>query len=132
MIAPIRVAPGSAFNLTLPSRLLLTSSGLWPRSAGTILIREPIDRLCGIDARISHPVEFGFGLFGKVNENGSVHVVRTQTSGGNWLASLINVFITGRILVFKSITQNREVVRTEIKELPPNLTLVQAAELTRR
>jgi hypothetical protein len=99
--------------------------------AGTILIKEPDDRLCGVDARISHAVVFGYGLFGRVDENGRVHVVRVRTSGGNWQASLINLTVTGRVLVFRSITQSHDEVRTEIKDIPANLTLVQAAELTR-
>lgn len=99
--------------------------------AGTILIQEPEDRLCGLDARISHPVEFGYGLLGKVDENGRVHLVRTRTTGGNWQVALINVSIVGRLLVFKSITQSHDEVRTEIKDIPANLTIAKAAEFTR-
>jgi hypothetical protein len=99
--------------------------------AGTILIKEPDDRLCGVDARISHPVEFGFGLLGKLDENGHVHVVRIQTSGGNWQASLINVSLAGRILLFKSITQSHDEIRTDLKDIPSNLTLAQAAEMVK-
>jgi hypothetical protein len=98
---------------------------------GTILIKEPEDRLCAVDARISHVVEFAFGLLGKLDENGRVHVIRTQTSGGNWQASLIDVSIAGRILLFKSITQSHDEIRTELRDIPPNLTLAQAAEFVK-
>jgi hypothetical protein len=98
---------------------------------GTVLIREPDDRVCGLDARISHPVEFGFGLLGKLDENGRIQIVRTQTGEGNWQASHINVHMTGRMLILKSISRSHDELRTEIRDIPSHLSLAQAAELTK-
>ena len=121
----IRFQPDPSFAPATYEQRILTAL------VGTVLIKEPDDRLCGFEARISHPVEFGFGLIGKLDQDGHIHVVRTRTNGGNWQASLISVSIVGRIFFFKSITQNHDELRTEIKDIPPNLTLAQAAELTK-
>lgn len=122
----VRFQPDPAFKPTSYAQRVLAALG------GTIRIKEPDNRLCGVDARIFHPVEFGFGLIGKVDENGHVQLVRAQTTGGNWQASLINVSIAGRLFLFKSITQSHSEVRTEVKDIPANLTLTQAAALTKR
>jgi hypothetical protein len=46
------------------------------------LIKEPEDRVAILDGRVSHSVDIGFGLVGKLNENGRVHVVRTPIQNG--------------------------------------------------
>ncbi len=91
--------------------------------AGTFSLKQPDDRLCTLDARIIHPVEFGFGMLGHIDQGGHFSLTRKQIEG-------ISVHITGRILVLKSLTQDQEVVRSEVRVVPPSLTLHQAAQMS--
>ena len=98
---------------------------------GTVSIKEPEDRLCKLQAKIAQPVEFGFGLLGKVNSGGHFELQRVQVDPNNWKSMHISVHIDGRILLLKSIARDQETTRTEIHLVPQHLSLVEAAKMTR-
>lgn len=98
---------------------------------GSVSIKEPDDRLCRIEARISQPVEFGFGFLGKIDSGGHFELERAQVDPKDWKSVHISVHVEGRILLLKSITRDQETTRTEIHVVPQNLSLAQAANLSR-
>ncbi|MEO6816066.1 MAG: hypothetical protein ABI177_05140 [Edaphobacter sp.] len=98
---------------------------------GTVTIKEPEDRLCKLQARITQPVEFGFGLLGKVNSGGHFELERAQVDPQNWKSIHISVHVDGRILLLKSITRDQETMRTDIHIVPQHLSLADAAKLSR-
>jgi hypothetical protein len=98
---------------------------------GTVSIKQPEDRLCKLEARITQPVEFGFGLLGKINSGGRLELERAQVDTKNWKSVHINVHVDGRILLFKSITRDQETTRTDIHLAPKHLSLAEAANLSR-
>jgi hypothetical protein len=97
---------------------------------GTVSIKEPENRLCNLEAVISQPVEFGFGLLGRVNSGGHFSIRRTQVEPGIWKTSHIQVHIQGRILLLQSLAKDQEVDRTQITLVPQQLTLREAAVLS--
>lgn len=99
---------------------------------GTVSIKEPEDRLCRIEGTISQPVEFGFGLLGKIDSGGRFDLQRVPVDAMNWKSSHISVHVEGRILMLKSITRDQETTRTQIQLAPPHLSLIEAAKLTRQ
>ena len=99
---------------------------------GTISMKQPENRLCTLDATIVHPVEFGFGMLGHIDQGGHFSLAREQIDSKNWKSDHISVHITGRILLLKSLAQSQDVVRTEIRTVPQNLTLAQAAQISRQ
>jgi hypothetical protein len=122
----IHFAPNPRFSpLTYPQRVLHAMEG-------TIEIREPDDRVCSVEARISHPVTIGFGLLGRIDENGTLHFSRVHTSWGVWKTSNIGLHLNGKILLIKSLAKDQDESRSEITDLPPHLGLAQAAALSRR
>jgi hypothetical protein len=121
----IRFIPNPAFQpATYQERILHALEG-------TILVTQEDKRISAFDAEVSHPVEIGFGLLGKLERNGSVHISRKQIADGTWRLSVIHLHLSGHILVLNSISQDHDESRIEIREVPANLTLAQAAELTR-
>jgi hypothetical protein len=98
--------------------------------AGTISLKRPEDRLCALDATIVRPVEFGFGMLGHIDQGGHFSLARKQVDEKNWKSDHISVHINGRILMLKSLAQDQEAVRTQIRIVPQNLTLSQAAQMT--
>jgi hypothetical protein len=97
--------------------------------AGTVSVKQPEDRLCTLEGRILHPVEFGFGILGRVNEGGHFSLARKQIDGKNWKTDRFSVHINGRVLMLKTLAQNQDAVRTAIRIVPQNLTLAEAAQL---
>ena len=100
--------------------------------AGTVSLKRPDDRLCTLDATITRPVEFGFGMLGHIDQGGHFRLERKQVDAKNWKSDRISVHITGRILMLKTLAQDQDAVRTEIHTIPPNLTLAQADQMTRQ
>jgi hypothetical protein len=98
---------------------------------GTVSLKQPEDRLCTLDAKILHPVEFGFGMLGHIDQGGHFSLARKQIDATHWKSDHISVHISGRILMLKSLAQNQDAVRTQIRVVPQNLTLAQADQITR-
>jgi hypothetical protein len=99
---------------------------------GTVSLKRPDDRLCTLDAKIIRPVEFGFGMLGHIDQGGHFRLTRKQVDAKNWKSDHITVHINGRILMLKSLAQDQETVRTDIRIVPQNLTLAQADQITRQ
>lgn len=100
--------------------------------AGTVSLKKPEDRLCSLDAKIVRPVEFGYGVLGHIDQGGHFSLERKQIDATNWKSDRISVHVTGRILMLKSLAQSQDVVRTEIRTIPQNLSLTQAAQMSRQ
>ncbi len=98
--------------------------------AGTVSLKAATNRLCTLQATIIRPVEFGFGLLGKIQQGGHFLLDRTPVDAVHWKSSRISVHMQGRILLMKTLTREQEVKRTEIHLLPRPITLEQAAQLT--
>jgi len=98
---------------------------------GTVSLKSPEDRLCTLDAKIVRPVEFGFGMLGHIDQGGHFSLARKQVDASHWKSNHISVHINGRILMLKSLAQDQEAVRTEIRTVPLDLTLAQAEQITR-
>lgn len=98
---------------------------------GTILIKQPEDRLCGVDARVVQPVQFGFGVFGRVEPGGTIRMNLVQTTWGQWVTSEMHIHMAGKILLLKNLSKDQDDTRTDFAKLPAGLTLAQAAEATR-
>jgi hypothetical protein len=99
--------------------------------SGTVSLKGPMNRLCLFEGHLSHPVEFGFGLFGHIDQGGSFSMERAQVEGAVWKTKRVTVHIQGRILLLKSLAKDQETNRTDIHFVSQTLTLQQAADLTR-
>jgi hypothetical protein len=93
---------------------------------GTLSVNEAQKRICGINATLSQRVEIGFGLFGSLEQGGRIHVARVQTQSGSWESAVIEIHLVGRMLVVRSLSQDIDETRTDIRDVPPHLTPAQA------
>ena len=99
---------------------------------GTVSLRQPINRLCLLQATIFQPVEFGFGFLGRIESGGHFTLGRVPVDAMHWKSNYISVHIKGRILMLKSLTRDQQVRRTEIQIVPQHLSLQQAVEMSSR
>ena len=82
-----------------------------------------------ISGELLSDVDFGFGILGKLNKGGTFEVVQSQVAPGDWEVSLLDVHISGRALLFHSISEQQDEVRSEFKPVPSGLSLAQAASM---
>jgi hypothetical protein len=97
---------------------------------GTVSVKEPENRLCKLQATVTQPVEFGYGLLGRLNTGGHFSLQRSSIDATNWKTIRINAHFEGKILFLKSLSHNQETTRSQIRLLPRQLTLTQAAQLS--
>jgi hypothetical protein len=99
--------------------------------AGEIVVSKPGSRIQTIKGKLIHEVKFAYGLFGHLDEGGTFNVERHQLSPGIWQIAESHIHITGRALIFKTIGEEEDEVKTDFRPTPPSTTLEQAASLLR-
>jgi hypothetical protein len=97
--------------------------------AGTMTVDKQQMRLEDLSGKLIRPVEFGWGLFGKIQPGGTFHIVRTQVAPGKWEITQTHVHIEGHILFFKSISQQEDEITSGYVRTPHGLTLQQAYQM---
>ena len=96
---------------------------------GDLVVDKKQHRIAIIRGTLAHDVEFGYGLFGKLKQGGSFNVERRQLAPGVWQITDTHVHIDGRALLFKTIGQQTDEVKTSFQPLPPTTTLAEAAKI---
>lgn len=99
--------------------------------AGDILISMPAERLCGIEGHLVARVTFGLGLLGHIDQGSHFSVTRVPVKPADWKSSHIEVHVEGKVLLFKSISRDEDAIHTGAEPLPSQLSLAEAAALTR-
>ncbi len=97
--------------------------------AGTVFVDPQAKRLVSLTGQIIDPVKFGFGILGHIDTGGTFAVERTQVAGSQWKTSLLHIQMTGRMILFKTVSKQQNEIRSNFREVPGNLTLAQASDL---
>lgn len=84
-----------------------------------------IKRLKGV---LIHDVNFGWGLLGSLKKGGSFQVDREQVAPSVWQINETHVHIQGRALLFKTISEQEDDVKSHFTRQADGVTLEQAAE----
>ena len=96
---------------------------------GDLVVDKRQYRITTIRGRLSHDVNIGYGLLGKLREGGTFNVERRQVAPDSWQITETHVHIDGRALLFKTIGQQTDEVKTGFKPVPPSTTLAEAEAL---
>ncbi|RZU41237.1 hypothetical protein [Edaphobacter modestus] len=115
--------PAPGFN---PSSM---EARVFAAMAGEILVSKPEHRIQRISGKLIRDVTFGFGLFGRMQQGGTFHVERRALAPKVWQITESHVHIQGHILLFKTINEQEDEVKTDFRPSPPAITLEQAASL---
>jgi len=99
--------------------------------AGEIVVSKPGNRIQTIKGRLIHEVKFGYGFFGHLDEGGTFNVERRQLAPNIWQIAESHIHITGRALIFKTIGEQEDEVKTDFRPTPPATSLEQAVNLLR-
>jgi hypothetical protein len=94
--------------------------------AGQMLISRDGNRIRTLRGSLTQDVKFGYGLFGHLNAGGTFDIERRQVGGGHWQITESRVHIGGKALLFKTIGQQEDEVKTDWRPSPAS-TLQDAA-----
>lgn len=93
---------------------------------GTILVDPDQKRIARMEGTLQQPIEFGYGILGKLEKGGTFEFRRVRATEKRWKTSWVELHILGRIALFKSVAKEQKEVRSDFRELPPDTTLQQA------
>lgn len=119
----IKFRPNPAFvPPTMESRALRSMSG-------TILIDPQQKRLAHMNGLLEQPVDFGFGFLGRLDKGGTFEIDRIQVSSSHWKTKLVDIHVSGRMLLFKTISKQQHETRSDFESVSKDLDLWQAEKL---
>jgi hypothetical protein len=96
--------------------------------SGTMVVDAEQKRLISINGRLIMEVKFWGGLAGYLNAGGTFSVHSQCVAPGDWELKSLDVEMTGKALLFKSISVEQHEVYSSYREVPASLSLAQAAE----
>src|SRR5258705_3350538 len=99
--------------------------------AGTLVVNKAQKRIETISGKLTQDITIGWGLFGRLHEGGTFRVERREVAPGLWQIVETHVHIEGKALFFKTIGEQQDEGQSEFTQVPPRITLEQAAELTK-
>jgi hypothetical protein len=95
---------------------------------GDMAVDKTDHRVVSLKGSMINEVKFGWGLFGSLEPGGWFQVERRQVGGGIWQITETHVHIQGHALIFKSISDQEDDVKSKFQQLPSNITLEQAMQ----
>jgi len=70
-------------------------------------------------------LDIGFGLLGRVNKGGWFLLVRTQVSPTDWKTAQLQMHISGKMLMFKTLVRETNETRGGFESVTAGLSLAQ-------
>jgi hypothetical protein len=96
---------------------------------GEMIVDDRGYRIASLRGRLIREIKFVWGLFGELDPGGTFDVERRETGNGVWQITQTHVHIQGHALIFKSISDQEDDVKSRFEELPQNITLEAAEQL---
>jgi len=82
---------------------------------GEVVIVRDGNRIRTLRGALTEDVKFGYGLFGRLDRGGTFDIERRQVGDGHWQITESHVHIGGKALLFKTIGQQEDEVKTDWK-----------------
>lgn len=93
---------------------------------GEMAVNDAQHRIVSLKGHLIRDVKFGGGLLAELKAGGTFDVERRETAKGIWQITETHVHIAGHALLFKSIAEQEDDVKTNFKQLADGVTLQQA------
>ena len=122
----LRFRPNPAFHP--PTR----EAEVFHAMQGTMIVDNPSKRLRELRGQLVRDVVFGWGILGRLRKGGVFEVRQQEVAAAHWELTLVDVHITGKALFFKTIGEQQHEERSGFREVPGDLTPVQAVEMLKQ
>ena len=98
---------------------------------GYLLIDTTAHRIARIDGTLFREVSFGWGIIGHLDKGGHFRVQQADVGDGSWDITAMNLQITGKILLFKSLSMISDEKLSDFNPVPDDLTFGKGVDLLR-
>jgi hypothetical protein len=126
-LVKLKFKPNPAYNA--PSREEQVLRGM----EGEVLIDKEVRRLARIDGTLFQGVTFGWGILGHLDKGGHFRVQQGDLGLGDgaWGITVMNLNMTGKILMFKGLNIVSDEVLSDFRLMPEHLTFAQGVQALR-
>jgi hypothetical protein len=96
---------------------------------GYLVIDRTEHRLARIDGTLFRDVSFGWGIIGHLDKGGHFLVEQADVGEGHWELTAMSLRLTGKILVFKSVSMSSDEKFSDFQPVAENLSFAKGVEL---
>ncbi len=97
--------------------------------SGELWVSSRYKRLALLDGHLDENVDFGYGILGRLYKGGWFRLQRTRVSPTDWKTERLEVHMTGRAMLFKTIARETSEVRGGFAPVPAGMSLAQGISL---
>jgi hypothetical protein len=108
-----------------PSRVEQVLQGM----EGYLLIDRSARRIARIDGTLFREVTFGWGIIGHLDKGGHFRVQQADVGDGSWNITQMSLRMTGKILLFKSLSMISDETFSQFHKVPEDLPFGKGVEL---
>ena len=119
----LKFRPNPAYSP--PSRVEQVLEGM----EGFLLIDPAARRIAKIDGTLFREVSFGWGILGRLDQGGQFLVQQADVDHGDWEITRLTLRVTGKILLFKSLSMISDETLSDYRRVADNLTFSQGVEM---
>jgi hypothetical protein len=99
---------------------------------GHMLVDPGERHMVKIDAELVEDVNFGWGIFGRLNKGGRFVVEQSRIAKDRWDITDMSLDFTGKVLLFKKLRIKEHQTASDFRPVPQNLSLHDGARLLRQ
>lgn len=99
--------------------------------SGTLTVVEREMRLKTLNGKLMKPVEFAWGLLGRIEAGGTFQIIREEVAPQIWQITQTHVHIAGHALFFKTIGDQEDEITSDWKPVPQDVDMKKAAQMIR-
>ncbi len=99
---------------------------------GDVLIDVDAKRIAKIDATLFQPVDFGWGILGRLDRGGRFLIEQHCVGGTRWETTHSVLHFTGKALMFKAINIQEDETLFDFRRVGNDLTIAQGIEALRK
>lgn len=110
-------------NPTYPARTI--EARVFHAMTGDLWLDARMKRLARLNGTLAENVDFGFGLFGRLNRGGWFQMQRARVSDTEWKTERLEVHMSGRAMLFHTVSRETTELRGGFEPVPPRMSLEQ-------
>lgn len=99
---------------------------------GELWVSQRYKRLVRLDGQLMENVDFGFGILGRLYKGGWFRLQRTRVSPTDWKTERLEIHMSGRAILFKTIARETSELRGGFLPVPAGMNLAQGVSLLER
>jgi hypothetical protein len=96
---------------------------------GELWVSARRKRLARLDGHLEENVDFGYGILGRLYKGGWFRLQRAQVSATDWKTERLEVHMSGRAMLFKTIARENSEIRGGFAPVPAGMSLAQGFSL---